>query len=67
MDILRIIVQLAGAALAIAVMVFIAWGCDRIRARRPRSVQLSDGLYFFEEDQYQDVGLEWRPVEELFR
>ena len=44
---------------------------DRIlrwfRRRRPRSVELTPGLYHFADGKVEDGWLEWRPVAELFR
>ncbi len=69
---MEIIEQSTSGATAAVVAVGVAvvtWAYGRTIAqfRRPRSVELAPGLYHFEDGKVEDGGLEWRPVEELFK
>ncbi len=56
------------AAVLTVAVALVTWIYDRtIARRRPRSVDLPSGLYHFADGKFEDGGLEWRPVEELFR
>ena len=70
MGITEQIVLVAGvAALAVVHVAVVAWVFDGVLGwfGRPRSVDLPRGLYHFADGKYEDGGLEWRPVDELFK
>ena len=65
----QIVLVAGAAALAVVHIAVVVWAYDRILAwfRRPRSVDLPRGLYHFTDGKFEDGGLEWRSVDELFK
>ena len=65
----QIVCVAATVALAAILIAIVLWVYDRVfaRFRRPRTVDLSPGMYWFRDGKFEDGRLEWRPVSELFR
>ena len=60
------IINLVTAVLALGISLVILRRVLGYR-RRPRTLDLSPGMYWFRDGKVEDGWLEWRPVSELFR